>query len=186
MNPRSRRTKERVYKKGTCCWCGKSPLPPRRSSWCSDACVKEYLAQDPKLLRDRVFDRDHGVCALCRRDTAQISTRLGQRLDPFLAFDSTWPEKKRAMRWHKLLVCLKLARGMCRIRHLWEADHVIPVCWGGPNTLENLRTLCVCCHKKETRALAASRATKRRTDVLVGALVSMMWFNPDVSARSTS
>jgi 5-methylcytosine-specific restriction endonuclease McrA len=34
-----------------------------------------------------------------------------------------------------------------------EADHIIPVSLGGSGDMDNLRTLCVPCHKSETRRL---------------------------------
>ena len=47
---------------------------------------------------------------------------------------------------------------------LWHADHIVPVVEGGGECgLDNLRTLCLRCHKDETRALAARRAKARRT-----------------------
>lgn len=50
--------------------------------------------------------------------------------------------------------------------HQWEADHIIPVVEGGGGCgPEGYRTLCIACHKKETAALAARRAAKRRTPV---------------------
>ena len=47
-------------------------------------------------------------------------------------------------------------------RDWWEADHILPRIMGGDNSLENLRTLCVPCHKHETRALASKRAAERQ------------------------
>lgn len=45
----------------------------------------------------------------------------------------------------------------------WDADHIIPVIEGGGLCgLENYRTLCHPCHKKETAALAARRTQARR------------------------
>ncbi len=45
---------------------------------------------------------------------------------------------------------------------LWEMDHTVPVTDGGAGCgLENLRTLCLPCHRKETARLAAYRAQKR-------------------------
>lgn len=41
---------------------------------------------------------------------------------------------------------------------LWQADHRVPLSEDGPDTLENLRTLCVPCHGRWTAALAARRA----------------------------
>jgi 5-methylcytosine-specific restriction enzyme A len=55
-------------------------------------------------------------------------------------------------------------------KHLWEADHIVPVVEGGGalrdiDPLANLRTLCRHCHKAETAALAARRAQTRRRQV---------------------
>lgn len=47
----------------------------------------------------------------------------------------------------------------------WHMDHIIPVVEGGGSCgLENLRTLCVPCHKQETAKLAGRRAEARRGD----------------------
>jgi 5-methylcytosine-specific restriction endonuclease McrA len=51
----------------------------------------------------------------------------------------------------------------------WDVDHILPVSEGGgpddyprdKDYLENLRTLCVPCHKKETRALRARLKEKK-------------------------
>jgi 5-methylcytosine-specific restriction endonuclease McrA len=51
-------------------------------------------------------------------------------------------------------------------RRLWEMDHIIPVVEGGGDCgLENLRTLCISCHAKETADLAARRAAARRATI---------------------
>jgi len=51
----------------------------------------------------------------------------------------------------------------------WQADHIVPVCEGGGECgLDGLRTLCRKCHNRETAALAARRAAKRRTEVQDG------------------
>jgi 5-methylcytosine-specific restriction protein A len=48
-------------------------------------------------------------------------------------------------------------------RRLWEMDHIVPVVEGGGSCgLENLRTLCWTCHRRETRELAARRAAARK------------------------
>lgn len=63
--------------------------------------------------------------------------------------------------WHVRVAPLRYRLG----GHLWEADHVVPVVEGGGRCgLENLRTLCLACHGKETAALAARRAALRRMD----------------------
>ena len=48
-------------------------------------------------------------------------------------------------------------------RRLWEMDHIVPVVEGGGSCgLDNLRTLCVACHRKETAKLAKRRAKRGR------------------------
>lgn len=37
-----------------------------------------------------------------------------------------------------------------RLFSLWEADHIKPKHKGGPNTLDNLQTLCLRCHQEKT------------------------------------
>lgn len=48
-------------------------------------------------------------------------------------------------------------------RFMPEVDHITPIIEGGdPFDPENLRTICDECHKRETAALAARRATARK------------------------
>lgn len=48
----------------------------------------------------------------------------------------------------------------------WEADHIMPVVEGGGCCgLDGYRTLCVPCHRDQTAALAARRATAKRRAV---------------------
>lgn len=45
----------------------------------------------------------------------------------------------------------------------WAADHIIPVAeGGGACALENYRTLCVPCHRRETAALRKRLADRRK------------------------
>ena len=47
-------------------------------------------------------------------------------------------------------------RAITSRRSLWDADHVIPVAEGGGQCdLDNLRTLCLLCHRDETARLRA-------------------------------
>lgn len=155
--------------KGYCRGC-QQPVPKGRRRWCSDRCVKAALIKlDPKVARLRVEQRDHGVCARCGFDAKQAerllrvlqSRALGsrypvERLPERDAADAlSWVAKiwgVRADRWH--------------IGHLWEADHIVPVVeGGGACELENYRTLCILCHRIETKHLAARRAARRRQEI---------------------
>jgi 5-methylcytosine-specific restriction endonuclease McrA len=49
-------------------------------------------------------------------------------------------------------------------RSLWDADHIVPVAEGGGQCdLDNLRTLCVACHREATAALRARLIERART-----------------------
>ena len=115
-------------KRGPCRWCG-GEVPPRRFTFCSPACVHEWkLRTDPGYLREQVFKRDHAVCAICGVNTEQL--RKDKRKLDYAArrkFEREWGGRK----------------------HLWDADHILPVAEGGGECgLENLRTLCLRCHTK--------------------------------------
>lgn len=136
--------------KGPCRWC-KGEVTGRRRTFCSDACVHEWrLRSSGSYLRDCVFARDRGVCAICRTDTHRARRRV-MRL-PFSA---------RMLELRALQ-----SRGVIH-RHRkswWEADHILPVVEGGDSNLENLRTLCIPCHRDVTRAL---RERRRGAAILV-------------------
>ena len=127
-----------------CRWCSLE-VPKGRQTFCSDWCVHEWrLRTDPGYLRDKVFERDHGVCAECAVDCVAEWNRIrrlphGRRLVVL----KTWGIKQRGR------------------KSLWDADHILPVCEGGGECdLDNLRTLCVRCHLKVTAELRARRMTK--------------------------
>lgn len=73
------------------------------------------------------------------------------------------PEEARGQILELLRALEPYRRGTGHNYNLWDMDHIVPVIEGGGACgLENLRTLCIPCHKAETRALAARRAQKRR------------------------
>ncbi len=131
-----------------CRWCNLE-VPKGRVTFCSDWCVEEWrLRSDPGYLREKVFERDRGVCSACGVDCHQA--------------------------WHNL----RRLRGAARLRawrdwgvragsrkSLWDADHIVPVVEGGGECdLQNIRTLCLKCHRAATADLrkrrgAASAAT---------------------------
>jgi 5-methylcytosine-specific restriction protein A len=126
----------------TCCrWCNKPVLPPRRTM-CSPECVHELsLRINGRYLRNCVYERDKGVCAICKIDTKitakQARELTGKDLDEFL--------KKYGISKKRKLWVKKHGGG------LWDADHIIPVKDGGGMCgLDNIRTLCIMCHKNVT------------------------------------
>ncbi len=120
-----------------CRWCG-NEVGARRRTFCSDECVHQWkLRSDPGYLRERVFERDKGVCGVCGADTVTLRRDM-RKLD--LA------ARRRFLKEWGL-------RDGSR-KSLWDADHVVPVVEGGGQCdLSNMRTLCLKCHRAATAAL---------------------------------
>jgi 5-methylcytosine-specific restriction endonuclease McrA len=102
--------------------------------------VEEWkLRTNPGYLREKVFERDRGVCAMCGLDTEAL--RKNKRKLDYAArrqFEKDWGAR----------------------RNLWDADHTVPVVEGGGECgLANMRTLCLKCHRAATAALRLRRAT---------------------------
>ena len=125
--------------KPLCRWCCLEIFAARRRTFCSAQCVHQWkLRSDPGYLREQVFMRDRGVCALCATDTLAQYTVLC---------------RSRGKRQVELLEMWGLAHPRVR-RSLWDADHIRPVAEGGGQCdLENLRTLCLPCHREVTADL---------------------------------
>lgn len=137
-----------------CRWCQLEIVAARRRTFCSAFCVHQWrLRSDPGYLRDQVFARDRGVCALCATDTVEAFGRL---------------KRSRGAARLEALVLWGLASPRAR-RSLWDADHIVPVAEGGGQCdLDNLRTLCLPCHREQTAELrrrlrAAAPVATRRT-----------------------
>jgi hypothetical protein len=120
-----------------CRWCGLE-VQGRRRTFCSQWCVHEWrLRTDPGYLREQVFARDRGCCELCHIDSVEAFHRL-----------------KRARGCNRKTMLMYWGLKSVNRRSLWDADHILPVCEGGGECdLENIRTLCLACHKDETYRL---------------------------------
>lgn len=117
-----------------CRWCSVE-VPRGRRTFCSDRCVHAWrLRTDPGYLRQQVFARDRARCARCCIDTVQAFHRLKR---------SRGTARKTMLEYWGL-------KSMTR-KTLWDADHILPVCEGGGECeLDNIRTLCLACHRDAT------------------------------------
>lgn len=109
------------------------------------------LRTDPGYLRDQVFLRDRGVCAVCHVDTYAAYVHV-----------------KRSRGAHRLELLAYWGLKRFSRKSLWDADHIVPVAEGGGEcALENIRTLCLICHRRHTlelqrRLLAAKTTVSQR------------------------
>jgi 5-methylcytosine-specific restriction endonuclease McrA len=64
--------------------------------------------------------------------------------------------------------------------HLWQADHIVPVAEGGGECgLDNYRTLCTACHKRETAALRRRLAERKRRERVAPLARPLRFGEPD-------
>lgn len=126
-----------------CRWCNLE-VPKGRSTFCSAWCVQEWrLRTDTGYLRDKVLERDRGVCAGCGIDCLNAVRQL---------------KRLRGAARLKALLGWGLRAGSRK--SLWDADHVVPVVEGGGECdLNNLRTLCLKCHRAATAELRKRRSS---------------------------
>ena len=144
--------------------CGRD-VPKGKIYWCNDdACLDAYMVRsNPGHARKRVLERDHGICAGCGADTEQIRRVLRalnrKTIHPISPHDLVRAKYFRWLHWlRRAYPWIKRNYG-----HMWEMDHILPVVEGGGGCgLDNLRTLCLGCHKEATKALAARRAAQRK------------------------
>jgi 5-methylcytosine-specific restriction endonuclease McrA len=102
------------------------------------------LRSNPGYLREQIWHRDKGICALCGIDT-----------------QTAWIALKRARGARRAELLLHWGLKRMNRRSLWDADHTVPVAEGGGECgLENMRTLCLRCHRRQTQALRERLRTR--------------------------
>jgi 5-methylcytosine-specific restriction enzyme A len=152
-----------------CRECGTEVAPPRRT-FCSKTCVDVWTERhNVAVQRRKVFERDGGKCRACGLDVRALEERI-RNLTRRIRSRHDWP------RWTELRRLISYKReqrvaaavrrmGLTVGRHFWEMDHIRPVVMGGGSCgTENLRVLCVPCHRLVTAELARRRAARRRVE----------------------
>lgn len=140
-----------------CRWCNKE-TDSKRKTFCSPECIHEHkLRSNPGYVRDNLFERDKGICAVCHIDTKTLEFatktvvhRARQLVNSRKIKTDVTQETIDAI----VSLCLGVSLGARRADGYWDADHIIPVCRGGGECgLDNYRTLCIPCHKQATSEL---------------------------------
>ena len=153
------------------CGCGREVPTGKRTTF-GPTCYQSWAAKyNPATQRRLVYERDHGICAICGEDTERRKAESRAWFPVFVWLARRYASEHSMDGWEGYSFSEIEAAKLCAERfgvsprsgHAWEADHIIPVIEGGGECdLSNLRTLCMKCHKKETAALAKRRAEKRR------------------------
>lgn len=159
-----------------CRFCAGPVRPPRRTFCSGDrarfrrgvlvkpgtGCVHEWLLRsNAAYMRLHVGLRDGGVCAVCGTDTVALRAiiRVYNRAD------SAWATRPDSITAMSVEALGYRVRDLSHVRSLWEADHVVPVVEGGGECgVDDVRTLCLVCHRRATSALAKRRAERRRIE----------------------
>ena len=144
------------------------------SAFCSASCEHEFrIRSSPGYARMAVYRRDRGVCTHCRLDCGLLDRvvarlRHGVLRTPSEAIvetsevriaDLVDEEGEKTALW--LIEELGLGRRK-RACSLWQVDHRIAFIEGGADCgLGNLRTLCLSCHRLQTRELHQRLKTRR-------------------------
>lgn len=99
-------------------------------------------------LREQVELRDLGICALCGIHTGDLETAIWACVHVGADTEAVlFACGRRTKKWQDGI--------------MWEADHIVPKCEGGPDDLSNLRTLCLECHYHQTVLLRKRLRNKR-------------------------
>lgn len=143
------------------CGCGRPPGKGRRT-WHSQECVDRWMtANSSQYVRNKLFERDKGVCAMCGVNSirAESRARLAKSTSKwYVRFDPVWGWQNRngwskpipewfMSKWSRVRQRLNARVEKMRLkridamksegwdvhRHMswWEADHIIPVAEGG-------------------------------------------------------
>ncbi len=139
------------------------PVPKGRRTMCSRECAHEWmLRRDMGYVRQQVYQRDKGVCAICGVDTREVAKAIEE-------LHRTVLESYGYTRYGSVWATWYAGLGIDRRGSLWDADHIVPVVEGGGGCgLENYRTLCVWCHRRETAELARRRARPGQQRLVMG------------------
>lgn len=98
-----------------------------------------------------------------RRRVLVHGREIGRRLAPTVV----WVVESEASVARRTECAQRLARvlrlyGLLPTVTIWQADHVVPLADGGAHALDNLRLLCVSCHKERSASQASARAGRPR------------------------
>ena len=152
----------------------KLSLKSRQDLFCSHDCYnKAMLCSSGSYVRRKLREIERGVCQMCNLDCIKavgalraVKTQgksgdlLREALEERRRILYSYSEKfsQRGFRVVRERLLTQPIEG-----NAWQADHIVAVFQGGGcSGLENMRTLCVCCHKEVTAKQVQVRVQQRR------------------------
>lgn len=163
-------------KLNSCYWCGRFYDGP--GEYCSKDCYHDYHVRTQRGATAMVGRRDRGKCAICGLNTGGLAHALARGIKIRHALQASGGglsaeavTEDLIRRWSQVVRYEKSRE------RLWDIDHIIPVREGGGCCgLENLRTLCVVCHRAHEAGFGesqreAARESRRRRDETVRARI---------------
>ncbi|GAX84585.1 hypothetical protein CEUSTIGMA_g12006.t1 [Chlamydomonas eustigma] len=162
--------------------------------FCKPQCESKYcLKVSTGAIRRQLGKIERGVCTMCGLDCRALVSKL----QCIRMSSPEWKEKRR----HLLLrlapsfgfvksgssaLMERLITSPCE-GYAWNADHIRGVYEGGGMCdLENLRTLCVVCHRQVTVRQVKERAAERKRKLLKTPSIVKFLHPPGVRASDTS
>lgn len=147
---------DRAAEEKLCRWCGLDVkrISSKRRTFCSDECVHEYsIRSNSSYIRKYIAKRDNYICQICGLNCRGFLKHLNNYVRTKL-----WEEGNQKTR-------RQLEEEFFAMNHMewvninnrstfYDIDHIIPVSKGaGQCGEENLRTVCLRCHRIETAKL---------------------------------
>lgn len=146
-------SRKRAKEHKLCRWCGKdvNRFSPKRRTFCSDECVHEYkIRASSSYVRAYIAKRDKHTCQICGLKCRGFL----KRMRTFVGLAVGDAKRKKEEQWFS-------KHGMAwvntnRRSTFYDIDHIVPVSEGaGQCGEDNLRLLCLSCHRIETAKLRA-------------------------------
>jgi len=173
-------TRKRAKEQKLCRWCGLDVkrLSTRRSTFCSPECVHEFrIRTDSSYIRHYIATRDKHICQICGLDCKGFLRKLWRYVNEKKAEQMKSPIYRNAENWRHLQKALEYEffteHNMEWVNThnrstFYDIDHILPVVEGGEKCgEENLRLLCLGCHRKETAELRKRMAGKPQDSSIV-------------------
>ena len=159
-------TSKRAKEEGVCRWCGLDVkrLSKARRTFCSDACVHEFsIRSSSSYIRQYIAKRDKYKCQICGLDCKGFLRKLWTYVNERVLAGKKVATSPKPGSWQEMKLAFEMeffqSHNMEWVNTanrstFYDIDHIVPVVEGGHQCgEENLRTLCLSCHRKETKEL---------------------------------